>query len=342
MVKIYIDPGHGGSDPGAVGNGLREKDLTLKIAKYTRDYLNNNYNNATIRMSRTGDTYPSLTARTNDANNWGADIFVSIHINSFNGSAHGYEDFIYNGGVSSNTKKLQDELHKKLSPHFRNNRGKKRANFAVLRQSRMPAVLTESGFIDNKQDADFLKSGNNLKKLGQAHAEGIAAYFNLSKKNKGGLTVSEKARLKKAEEKIAKLEKQLKNKMNEPVQGKVSSVHKDNWKWGHDEGITKQSNPYAYVNYEQVISLLRNLHDQIKPTYQKPGSSHEESWNKMVELGLITDTNPHHPVTRAQLATILDSAGVLDKEGLDAEKVAKEIYPELEEIKRRERRAKGN
>lgn len=181
MAKVYIDPGHGGSDPGAVANGLREKDLTLKIAKYTRSYLQNNYKGVSVRMSRTGDTYPSLSARARDANNWGADVFVSIHINA--GGGVGYEDFIYNGGVSSNTRKLQDKLHDELSPLFTKNRGQKRANYAVLRQTNMPAVLTECGFIDSSTDANFLKKENNLKKLGEAHAKGIAVYLGLEKGN---------------------------------------------------------------------------------------------------------------------------------------------------------------
>src|SRR5690625_1680462 len=108
MAKIFLDPGHGGSDPGAIANGLREKDLTLKIARYTRDYLRSNYENAIVRMSRTTDKTLSLTQRTNDANRWSADLFVSVHINAHNGTAYGYEDFIFNGPVSSNTHKLQD------------------------------------------------------------------------------------------------------------------------------------------------------------------------------------------------------------------------------------------
>lgn len=180
MAKIYIDPGHGGNDPGAVANGIKEKDVVLKIAKYTRKYLQENYNNVSVKMSRTGDTFPSLSARASDANKWGADVFVSIHINA--GGGTGYEDYIYiKLSNSSNAGKLRDELHKKLSPHFSQNRGKKNANFAVLRQTKMPAVLTENGFIDNKADAEFLKSDRNLKKLGQDHAEGIAVYLGLSK-----------------------------------------------------------------------------------------------------------------------------------------------------------------
>lgn len=181
MAKLYLDAGHGGSDSGASGHGMKEKDLVLKIAKYTRDYLQSNYKGVSIRMSRTGDTYPTLTERTNDANSWGADAFVSIHNNAFNGSANGYEDFIFNGNVSSKTKSLQNAMHNEIAPLFNTNRGKKTANLAVLRQTSMPAVLTENGFIDNKADADYLKKDSNLKKLGEAHAKGIAVFFGLAK-----------------------------------------------------------------------------------------------------------------------------------------------------------------
>ncbi|MFA1818989.1 N-acetylmuramoyl-L-alanine amidase [Virgibacillus oceani] len=187
MSKVYLDPGHGGSDPGAAGNGLKEKDVVLKIARYTRNYLQNDYSGVSVRMSRNDDSFPSLTDRTNDANSWGADIFVSIHINAFNGSAYGYEDYIYNQlSRNSEAGKLQDALHAELAPLFRNNRGKKQANFAVLRQSSMPAVLTENGFIDNSQDADFLKSDSNLRKIAEAHAKGIAVYLGLSGGSGGG------------------------------------------------------------------------------------------------------------------------------------------------------------
>ena len=182
--KIYLDAGHGGTDPGATGHGLREKDLTLKIALYTRDYLNGNYSGHAVRMSRTTDTTSSLRWRTPDANAWGAKILVSIHINAFNGKAVGYEDFRFNrlsGG--SNAGKLQNAIHAEVSKHFSFNRGKKSANFHMLRESRAAAVLTESGFIDNKRDADFLKLDRNLEKLGEAHAVGIAKYLGLKRKS---------------------------------------------------------------------------------------------------------------------------------------------------------------
>src|SRR5699024_12680369 len=79
-VRIFIDPGHGGSDPGASANGLQEKDVTLDIALKTRDILNEQYSGHTVKLYRTEDITKSLNERTNEANNWGAQFFVSIHI----------------------------------------------------------------------------------------------------------------------------------------------------------------------------------------------------------------------------------------------------------------------
>lgn len=181
MVKIYIDPGHGGSDPGAVANGLREKDLTLKISKYMRDYLLANYTGVEVRMSRTNDSTVSLSARTNDANKWGANAYISIHINS--GGGTGFESYVY-PGVGQATRNLQNAVHSEVMKAFSGfrDRGKKQANFHVLRETKMHAVLTENGFIDTKKDADFLKSEANLRKIGEAHAKGVAKYFGLKKK----------------------------------------------------------------------------------------------------------------------------------------------------------------
>lgn len=184
--KVYIDPGHGGSDPGAVGNGLKEKDLTLKISKYTRDYLRDNYEGVSVRMSRTTDKTLSLRERTNDANKWKADVLVSVHINAAgSSSATGYEDFIYNGAVQKATLSFRDAIHEEMKKVFKgfHNRGKKRANFHMLRESRMPAVLPEFLFITNKNDAAFLKKDSNLKLIGKHLAIGIAKHLKLKKKS---------------------------------------------------------------------------------------------------------------------------------------------------------------
>lgn len=185
MSKIYLDPGHGGTDPGTTGNGLQEKNVTLTIALKVRSILNRDYEGHSIRMSRTTDKTVSLAARTNDANRWGANLFVSVHINA--GGGVGYEDFIYNGSVSNNTAAYRDKIHAEIIKQVDfTNRGKKRANFHVLRESRMPAVLTENGFIDNAGDAAKLKSNAYLDRIALGHANGIAQALGLKKKSGSG------------------------------------------------------------------------------------------------------------------------------------------------------------
>ncbi|MGB9780604.1 N-acetylmuramoyl-L-alanine amidase [Caldanaerobacter sp.] len=178
--RIFIDPGHGGKDSGAVGNGLKEKDLTLEISKMIRQYLLDNYTNIEVRLSREFDAFLDLADRAEKANTWGADIFVSVHINS--GGGTGFESFIH---INANTDavKLQGHIHNEvIKATAFTNRGMKRANFAVLRLSKMPAILTENGFIDNINDANKLKNKDFLQAIAVAHAEGIAKYFGLQKK----------------------------------------------------------------------------------------------------------------------------------------------------------------
>src|SRR5690625_1971542 len=181
MVKIYIDPGHGGGDSGATGHGLQEKNITLQIALKIREELTK-YNNVTVKMSRTKDETVSLQQRTNEANNWNADYFVSIHINS--GGGTGFESYIYNQlSDSSKTAKMRTTLHSAVvKANDLKDRGKKKENLHVLRESKMAAVLTENGFIDTSAEAKKLKNNAWINKVGKAHADGIAKIFNLKKK----------------------------------------------------------------------------------------------------------------------------------------------------------------
>ncbi|MGG3943358.1 N-acetylmuramoyl-L-alanine amidase [Peribacillus psychrosaccharolyticus] len=181
MVKIFIDPGHGGTDPGAVGNGLQEKNLTLQIATRIKDILVAEYNNVTIKMSRTGDTFPSLNDRTDQANAWGADFFLSVHINS--GGGTGYEDFIYTS-TGQAAKTYQDNIHAAIMKlvDFKD-RGQKTGNLHVLRESSMPALLTESGFIDSATDSAKLKTATFIESLARGHVNGIVKSFSLTKKS---------------------------------------------------------------------------------------------------------------------------------------------------------------
>lgn len=180
MTKIFLDPGHGGHDPGAVANGLQEKNIVLNIAKRIEKLLQA-YEGVQVRLSRSDDRFLELAERARLANQWGADYFVSIHINA--GGGTGYEDFIYNGSVSSATVANQNVMNAEIvkATGFAN-RGKKRANLAVLRSSNMPAILTESGFIDNAKDAQLLKQSAFTDKIAQGHVNGLVKIFGLKKK----------------------------------------------------------------------------------------------------------------------------------------------------------------
>ncbi len=176
MAKVFLDAGHGGKDPGALGNGLREKDINLSVALKVGNILKNH--GVDVRYSRTTDTFLELHERTDKANKSNADIFVSIHVNSAgNKAARGVETFSYSGSSKGTAlaKCIQDSLVK--SGIFSHNRGIKTANFAVLRRSKMPAALPELGFISNKEDATILR--NRQDEMANAVAKGILNYLGI-------------------------------------------------------------------------------------------------------------------------------------------------------------------
>ena len=183
--KVMFDPGHGGKDPGAQGNGLKEKDLNLDISKRVKKYLEANYSGITVYMTRESDKFLELSERADLANAKNVDLFVSNHINA--GGGTGFESFIYNGGVGASTKKAQDYIHEAMSAvckkHGMKDRGQKTANFAVLRETPMEAVLVENLFIDDKDDAKLLKDSGFKQQLAEAEAQGIAKFLGLKKKS---------------------------------------------------------------------------------------------------------------------------------------------------------------
>ncbi|WZY36137.1 N-acetylmuramoyl-L-alanine amidase [Bacillus sp. FSL W8-1122] len=182
MTKIFIDPGHGGSDPGAVGHGLKEKDLVLTISRHIRDMLLSEYTGVEVKMSRDSDVFLSLAERANLANNWGADYFLSVHINA--GGGAGFESFIHTS-KSSGSVKAQNTIHPAIMQQIGGtDRGKKNANFAVLRLTKMPAILTENLFIDNANDAAKLKDPAFLTRAARGHVDGLAQAFGLKRKGK--------------------------------------------------------------------------------------------------------------------------------------------------------------
>ncbi len=180
MLKLCVDPGHGGKDPGAVGGKLKEKDLTLAISKELARILENEYSGVDVLLTRTNDVYLSLTQRARKANAWGADFFLSIHINA--GGGTGVEVFSYLNAKSS-TKRVQKILQKHLVKDLSaRDRGCKEANFGVLRMTKMSALLSENLFIDNATDYAKLAKSDFYKVAARAHAKAIAEAFDLRKK----------------------------------------------------------------------------------------------------------------------------------------------------------------
>lgn len=180
---IVLDPGHGGRDPGAVGNGLVEKEITLMIARKVAKRLGSY--NVNVKLTRDDDTYLSLDARANFANNLRADYFLSIHVNA--GGGTGFESFIYNGPVGSSTVALRSTLHNTIVDFMKDygivDRGKKTANFAVIRETNMSAALIENLFIDTAKDAAFLKDTEFIDGLCDAITAGLVKALGLSAKS---------------------------------------------------------------------------------------------------------------------------------------------------------------
>jgi N-acetylmuramoyl-L-alanine amidase len=214
--RIVIDPGHGGKDPGAMGNGLKEKDITLKVARKTADQLRSTYEYEVI-LTRNHDRSLPLEERTAIANTRKADLFVSIHVNAHpNKSTRGVETFYLN--LATNTEAMRvaalenstttlniSDLQDILSDLMQNSKiqessvlaeyvqnrmvaglrekrylttdlGVKQAPFYVLIGAEMPAILAEISFISNAKDAQRLRDEKFLDEIARQIAAGIAGY----------------------------------------------------------------------------------------------------------------------------------------------------------------------
>lgn len=173
---VFLDSGHGGKDPGALGNNLKEKDINLSVVKIVGEILKKH--NIEVIYSRTTDVFLELHERTRKANTNKADIFVSVHCNSAsNANARGVETFHYATSKESArlAKTVQDSLV--ATKLYSANRGVKTANFHVIRASNMPAALVELGFINNVDDAKILK--NKQDDMANAVAKGILEYLGI-------------------------------------------------------------------------------------------------------------------------------------------------------------------
>ena len=190
METVVLDPGHGGDGRftkfGATGNGLVEKNLNLTVCRFTKAKLEKNFE-CKVVMTRNSDVDVSFADRAAVARNANAALLFSAHFNGFHDpNAHGFETFIYNGTLRSETinnqHAIHDAIHAYLSTLGIANRGKKRANFAILRLPPTSCVLAEYCFITNPREAALLKRPGTLESIGEATAEGIAKALSLPRK----------------------------------------------------------------------------------------------------------------------------------------------------------------
>lgn len=182
---ILLDPGHGGSDSGAVGySGVTEASVTLPVAQKTRDILQRAGANVVMTRNTDVDVYgrdasarQELQARVDVGARAGADVFVSIHCNAFSSpTANGMETYYYGG--SSEGERLATLLNEELAEACGlYNRGVKSANFYVMKHSAMPASLIELGFVTNPREEAKLADDAYQETLAEAIARGIERFF---------------------------------------------------------------------------------------------------------------------------------------------------------------------
>lgn len=186
-MKIGIDPGHGGFDPGAVGKyGLKEKDVTLAIS-LELDRLLRQAGLEPV-LTRQADEAPGLVTRSALINNMKCDLAISVHINSADRREADYiSTFIQGGGGRAEqlAKKVQAEL---VQVTGWEDGGVRVKNLHMTRETRMPAILCECGFISNPGQEKQLRQPEMQKKLARAIADGILDYLG---KEKGGNAVSD-------------------------------------------------------------------------------------------------------------------------------------------------------
>ena len=191
--SIFLDPGHGGSDPGAISGGVREKDLTLSVYnKVSSKLASLGY---TVLTSRNVDKDVDLVDRADQANKANADMLLSIHFNAGGrGIARGIETYYYQATADrvpkinkenhNNTERLERsrKLANKVQQNLlyqtgANDRGVKRASFTVLRETSIPSILVELGFIDNPEERNKIKTNEYQERLANGIVDGIVEYY---------------------------------------------------------------------------------------------------------------------------------------------------------------------
>ena len=178
MKKVVLDPGHGGSDSGAIGGGYYEKTLNLEVAKLVAEKLTKK--NVYVYMTRSKDTTVSLEDRTNYSNEINPDIYVSIHTNStVQEDSYGVETHYYKDDSYSLAQLIHSKFasSKNLKKWDTKDRGVIKSRFYVINHTEAPSVLIEIGFISNTQEREKLLTKERQEQIADSIADGILEYL---------------------------------------------------------------------------------------------------------------------------------------------------------------------
>jgi N-acetylmuramoyl-L-alanine amidase len=184
-LKIMLDAGHGYNTPGKRSpNGLREYEFNRAVANYAKQLLEN-YKNVTVYFSHSDQRDVSLTARTDKANSLKVDIFVSIHANAFGSggwtNVGGIETYVY-PSMPPVAYQLAQKIQRNLViATGLENRGVRTADFHVLRETEMDAVLVECGFMTNRNEAELLRSETYRRTIAEGIVQALAEQFKLQR-----------------------------------------------------------------------------------------------------------------------------------------------------------------
>lgn len=185
-MKVFIGVGHGGSDPGAVANGLKESNINLGIAKVMKSELEKR--GVTVLMSRECDINDPLSEEIKECNAFAPNLAVDIHTNA--GGGKGFEIYYQTNSMKSKSISISEAIEKKVLEIGQNSRGlKTRLNtsgtdyFGFLRQINCPSVITECAFIDSTRDVLMINTEEKQREFGKAYALGVLEYLGINEKN---------------------------------------------------------------------------------------------------------------------------------------------------------------
>jgi N-acetylmuramoyl-L-alanine amidase len=246
-MRIMLDAGHGLNTPGkrTPDDSMREFQFNSAVAEYTKELLLC-YEDVTVDFAHdpSGNIDISLLARTNTANSKKVVVYVSIHGNAFGsgwGDANGIETFIHPTNNTAISRKLANLVQKKLiAATGLRDRGVKTANFHVLRETDMPSILVEGGFMTNQTEAALMKSESYRRKSSSAIASALAEFYNLKPK------------------KVAKQVEQELTPKQEAVRQEAVRL-----------GITDGKNPLREVNQYYVWNAMLPLAKKIEELEKK-------------------------------------------------------------------------